>query len=107
MNLDFKKYIPHLIATGLFLLLAVVYYYPALQGYQVKQSDISQHKGMSHEINSHKDVFEEEPLWQGNMFAGMPAYQTTKVRYSGNILVYINDSINSVLPPPISVTFLC
>ena len=106
MNIDFKKYIPHLVATGLFLLLAVVYYYPALQGYQVKQGDISQHKGMSHEINSHKEVFEEEPLWQGNMFAGMPAYQTTKVRYTGNILVYINDTINSILPPPISVTFL-
>lgn len=106
MSFDIKKYIPHIIAVGLFLLLSMVFYYPAMQGYQVKQGDILQHKGMSHEITSHKDFFDEEPLWQGNMFAGMPSYQTSKVRYTGNILVYINDGINSILPPPISVTFL-
>lgn len=106
MAFDFKKALPHIIAILLFWSLAAVYYYPALQGYAVKQSDISQHKGMSSEITSHKDKFSEEPLWQGNMFGGMPSYQTSRVEYNGNIFGFIYAAINKLIPLPISVTFL-
>jgi MFS family permease len=106
MNFEIKKYLPHILAIGLFWLLAAVYYYPAMQGYRVKQGDISQHKGMSQEIETHKVIFDEDPLWQGNMFAGMPSYQTSRVEYDGNIFSYIHDGINAIMPIPISVTFL-
>jgi hypothetical protein len=106
MNFELKKYLPHILAIGLFWLLAAVYYYPAMQGYRVKQGDISQHKGMSHEIESHKVIFGEDPLWQGNMFAGMPSYQTSRVEYDGNIFSYVHDGINALMSIPISVTFL-
>jgi hypothetical protein len=105
MAFDLKKALPHIIAVVLFWSLAAVYYYPALQGYRVVQSDISQHKGMSSELRAHKDIFKEDPLWQGNMFAGMPTYQTSRVDYKGNIFAYFHSITNDLMPMPISMTF--
>ncbi len=105
MAFDLKKALPHIIAVVLFWSLAAVYYYPALQGYRVVQSDISQHKGMSSELRAHKDIFKEDPLWQGNMFSGMPTYQTSRVDYKGNIFAYFHSITNDLMPMPISMTF--
>mgnify|MGYP003668485273 CR=1 FL=1 len=105
MAFDFKKALPHIVAVILFWSLAAVYYYPALQGYRVVQSDISQHKGMSSELRAHKEVFNEDPLWQGNMFGGMPTYQTSRVDYDGSIFAYFHSFTNDIMPMPISMTF--
>lgn len=88
---NFKKIIPYLLPIVLFAAIAMTYFYPVLKGYELKQSDIKQHKGMSHEITSHREKFDEEALWIGNMFAGMPSYQVTKVNYSGNIMPFLMD----------------
>lgn len=105
MAFDFKKALPHIVAVVLFWSLAAVYFYPAMQGYRVIQGDISQHKGMASEIHSHKELFNEDPLWQGNMFAGMPTYQTSRVDYKGNIFVYFHALTNKLMPMPISISF--
>ena len=105
MAFDFKKALPHIVAIVLFWSLAAIYYYPALQGYRVVQSDISQHKGMSSELRAHKDIFNEDPLWQGNMFAGMPTFQTSRVDYDGSIFAHFHSLTNDIMPMPISMTF--
>lgn len=104
MNL--KKYIPQIIAVVIFAAIAIAYFYPALQGYRIKQTDIKQHKGMSQELKSHKAKFDEEPLWLGNMFSGMPAYQVSTVRYSGNILDFMHKGMTLGFPYPIGLLFL-
>ncbi len=104
MNL--KKYIPQLLAVVIFLGIAIAYFYPAIQGYRIKQTDIKQHKGMSQELKSHKAKFDEEPLWIGNMFSGMPAYQVSTVRYSGNILDVFHKIMTLGFPYPIGLLFL-
>jgi len=104
-QINFKKLIPYLLPVILFAAIAMVYFYPVLQGYKLKQTDIKQHKGMAHEIVSHRDKFDEEPLWIGNMFAGMPAYQVSNVRYQGNIMPLLKDATQLWLPHPIGVLF--
>ncbi len=106
MKDNIKVFLPHLIAIVVFWILAAVYYYPAYQGNRVKQGDITQYRGMSHEIRAHQEEFDENPLWQGNMFSGMPSYQTTKVEYNGNVIEYINDLLYTLMPNPIGVTFM-
>lgn len=105
-NIDFKKLVPHFVALLLFVSLSATYFYPILQGYRLKQADIKQHKGMSQELRDHKEEFNEEPLWIGNMFAGMPAYQVSSVRYSGNILGFVQQLLTFGFAYPISLLIL-
>ncbi|MAY83269.1 MAG: hypothetical protein CMP59_03970 [Flavobacteriales bacterium] len=105
-KISWKSLVPYLTAVLLFVAIAVVYFYPVLQGYRIKSTDIKQHKGMSQEVRAHKEKFDEEPLWIGNMFAGMPAYQVSTVRYNGNILDFIHQLMTLGFPYPIGLLFL-
>jgi len=105
-KISLKSLLPYLSAVLLFAGIAMVYFYPVLQGYRVKTIDITQHKGMSQEVRAHKEAFDEEPLWVGNMFGGMPAYQVSTVRYSGNILDGLHKMMTLGFPYPIGVLFL-
>ena len=104
-NFNFRQFLPYLAAIVIFAAIAMVYFYPVLKGYKIKQGDISQHKGMAHELVSHRDKFDEEPLWIGNMFSGMPAYQVSNVRYSGNIMPVLKEVTHLGLPHPIGILF--
>lgn len=106
MSINFKKLLPHLTAIVLFVAIASIYFYPAYQGYRIKQTDIKQHKGMSQELRSHRDDFNEEPLWVGNMFSGMPAYQVSSTKYDGNIIELMYKSLKLGLPNPVFILFL-
>ena len=47
MKLDMKKLMPHLVAVGIFLVIALLYCKPALEGLAVDQPDQMQWKGMA------------------------------------------------------------
>ena len=74
-NINFKKLLPHLIAIGLFALVAVIYCKPALQGKVLSQHDILGWKGMAQQSIEVKEKTGYLPLWTNSMFSGMPAYQ--------------------------------
>ena len=75
MNSSFlKKLVPHLIAAGIFLVVAVFYCSPALQGKVVNQHDIVGWKGMAQQSFEYKEKYGHFPLWTNSMFSGMPAY---------------------------------
>jgi hypothetical protein len=105
-RIQFKTVLPYLVAMLIFVLLSVIYFHPVLEGYRIKQGDIRLHRGMSHELRSHKDKFEEEPLWVGNMFAGMPSYQVSTVRYDGNLIHYVHQILSLGFPYPISLMII-
>ncbi|RLD24941.1 MAG: hypothetical protein DRI54_05595, partial [Bacteroidetes bacterium] len=63
-----KSLLRHLLAIGIFIAVSFIYFYPALQGYSLKMSDISTWKGMSKEISDYRLLFGEEPLWTNSMF---------------------------------------
>jgi len=72
-----KPAIPHLIALGIFIVISLTYFSPALEGKKVRQGDIIQFKGMSKEITDYESTGDEKILWINNMFGGMPTYQIT------------------------------
>ncbi|MFL2571596.1 MAG: YfhO family protein [Parvicellaceae bacterium] len=105
MKTDLKRFLPHVIAVVTLLVIAMVYFSPALSDYRVFQSDIQQHKGMSNEVVDFRDEFDSEPLWTNSMFGGMPATQISVV-YESNLLRHVNSAIQLGLPHPINVFFL-
>lgn len=105
-NINFKNFFPHITAILIFIVLSLVYFYPLLEGYTLRQGDVEKHKAMGHEIKSHKEKYNETALWSGNMFAGMPTYLTTRVKYSLNITHYILALAKAGLPHPASAIFV-
>ncbi|MBP6431249.1 MAG: YfhO family protein [Ferruginibacter sp.] len=106
-NFDFKKAIPHVIAILIFLIVAIVYCLPALQGLVVNQSDMSQTNGMLQQSNEYLATHGTYPLWANSMFSGMPAYQ---IRISGEHsfgLIWLHNYLfTAFLPIPAGLFFL-
>lgn len=93
MNLKFKKsWLPNILAIILFAVIAIVYFYPTLEGFSLKQGDITNFKGMSKEILDFRKYYDSEPLWTNTMFGGMPAYQISTTYISG--YRYLQDLLN-------------
>jgi hypothetical protein len=105
MKLNFKALLPHLVAVALFVVISMVYFYPALQGYTLKMRDIESHKGMSKELNDFRNETGEEALWTNSMFGGMPATQIS-VEHKSNILTYTFDVLTLWLPYPINILLM-
>ena len=103
-NINLKKIIPHIVAITTFIILAYTYFSPVLEGYTIKQGDIESFKGMSKEIVDFRENFDEEPLWTGTLFSGMPAYQVS-TKYHSNIIKTIEDPLN-ILNHPVKLVMI-
>ncbi|MFZ6051081.1 YfhO family protein [Halocola ammonii] len=79
------KTLPYVSAVIIFLILSIFFFQPTLDGYDLRQGDIENWRGMSHEINDFREQVGEEPLWTNSMFGGMPAYQIS-VSYGTNLV---------------------
>ncbi len=105
-NFDLKKLIPHAIAVGVFLLVAIIFCKPALESNTVlKQSDVSNWQGMSQQSMEHKAATGHFPLWNISMFSGMPAYQIAMDGY-WTPLGIIDKAFQLWLPKPMNFFFL-
>lgn len=104
-NINFKKLVPYLTAIVIFVVITMAYFSPLLDGKQLRQSDITQFKGMSKEISDFRDKTGEEALWTNSMFGGMPAYQISVI-YKGNILRHLDKLLQLYLPHPAGMVFL-
>ncbi|RYE22498.1 MAG: hypothetical protein EOP51_13095 [Sphingobacteriales bacterium] len=69
-----KKYLPHILVIVGFILLALFFCYPQLEGKQLVAGDQEQWKGMSQEIKSYYEKTGEPAHWSNSMFGGMPTY---------------------------------
>ncbi|HEX8462885.1 MAG TPA: hypothetical protein VF623_15735, partial [Segetibacter sp.] len=67
-NFDWKKVWPHVIAISIFLIVAVIYCKPALEGKVLQQSDIVHWKGMAQNAFEYKEKNGHFPLWNTNLF---------------------------------------
>src|SRR3954471_21777366 len=104
-NFDWKKLLPHLFAIGIFLVVAIFYCRPALQGKVLQQTDITQWKGMSADIHRFKEVHGEAPLWTNSMFSGMPGYLISG-RTNNNVPFYFAEALSLFLGKPFQFFFL-
>lgn len=106
MNAVLKKALPHLIAIGVFLVVAVVYCRPALDGKVVGQSDVEQWKAMAQQSHEFKDKYGHFPLWTESAFSGMPAYTIAMDAQTPLSFGYLVKAMTLGLPEPISFFFL-
>ncbi len=101
-----KKALPHVIAIVAFLLVAVVYCRPALEGKVVNQSDVQQWKEMARQSYEYKEKYGRFPLWIENAFAGMPAYTIAIDAGPAISYGYLGTIMYLGLPQPICFFFL-
>ncbi|MGI8892242.1 MAG: YfhO family protein, partial [Bacteroidia bacterium] len=104
-KINFKSWLPHLVAVIIFLLITLIYFSPLLEGKRLAQHDVAQWRGMSKEIIDFRERTGDEPLWTNSMFGGMPAYQISVV-YEGNLLRYVDMLFTLGLPVPANYVFL-
>ncbi|TKK68927.1 hypothetical protein FC093_09540 [Ilyomonas limi] len=103
-NFSWKKLLPHLIAIIIFLVVAMVYCKPALQGQVLEQTDIVHWRGMAQSAFDYKEQHGHFPLWNTHLFSGMPNYQV--YLYGKSFLIDFNKVFTLGLPKPISYFFL-
>ncbi|HLN54106.1 MAG TPA: YfhO family protein [Lentimicrobium sp.] len=100
-----KKLTPHLVAIIIMVILAFAYFHPLLEGKKLFQSDTAHWQGMSKEISDYRKATGEEALWTNSMFGGMPAYQIS-VKYTSNLIAYLDSAFRMGLPHPAGYLFL-
>jgi len=101
-----QKFLPHLIAVVVFIIVAAIYCKPALQGEVLHQEDVVQWEAMAKNSFDYKATHGHFPLWTNGMFSGMPAYQIAmEPKVPANPLMFIQ-LFTLGLPKPISFFFL-
>ena len=105
-KINWSKITPHLIAIGIFLIVAVVYCKPALQGKVLQQGDVIHWKGMAQNSFKYKETHGHFPLWTNGMFSGMPAYQIAMDPQIRLILIYLHKVFSLFLGKPFQFFFL-
>ncbi len=99
-----KKMQPHFIAVIIFLVVSVLFCKPVLDGNVLQQGDIIGWKGMAQNSFEYKEKNGHFPLWNPNLFSGMPNYQVAMEGKS--ILFPVTNAILYTLPKPINFFFL-
>ncbi|HXB96214.1 MAG TPA: YfhO family protein [Puia sp.] len=101
-----KKALPHILAIAVFLVVAIVYCHPALQGKVVGQTDVDQWKAMAQQSFDYKEKHGHFPLWTESAFSGMPGYTIAIDGMTGLNISYLGSVLTLGLPAPISYFFL-
>ena len=104
MSFSFKKLIPHLLILVGFIVLALAYFSPVLQGKKIQQSDIMHYIGMAEQQKEFKAETGNETYWTNSAFGGMPTY-TLGARYSHNYIKELDLTLR-FLPRPADYLFL-
>ena len=102
--MNFKQIIPHIVSLSLFVVVALMYFNPVLNGKKISQSDITQHIGMAKEVNDFRKATGEEPYWAESAFSGMPTYPIGT--YFPNDYITSLDRFIRFLPRPADYLFL-
>lgn len=99
-----KQALPHLGAIAIFLLTAAIFCKPALEGNQLNQHDNVSWKGMAQSAFEYKEAKGHFPLWNANLFSGMPNYQIAMEGKS--ILPNLINVFSLGLPKPMNFFFI-
>jgi len=95
---NLSKVYPHLLAFVSFIIIALLYFYPVLQGQKIYQSDIVQYTGMAKEQIDFRAKENTEPYWTNSAFGGMPTYQLG-AKYPHNYIKTIDELIRFYQDP--------
>lgn len=102
-----KKILPHLAAIIVFLIIALLYCKPAIEGKVLSQSDITNWKGAVNQSLEYAKTHDGKgPILTNSVFSGMPAFQIGGVPLNNYVPHYVNKIMTLGLPEPISFFFL-
>ncbi|MDR6302175.1 YfhO family protein [Mesonia maritima] len=104
MTYNFKRLIPHFLVLLGFIIIALFYFHPVLQGKVIYQSDIVQYTGMAKQQNDFRAENDAEPYWTDAAFGGMPTYQLG-ANYPHNYIKQLDRTLR-FLPRPADYLFL-
>ncbi len=104
MRNGLRAFFIHFFVTAFFVLVALAYFHPVLQGKVIQQSDIVQFTGMAKEQNDFRKKTGEEPYWTNSAFGGMPTYQLGA--YYPHDYVKKLDRLIRFLPRPADYLFI-
>ena len=99
-----SKFYPHILSVLGFIFIALIYFYPVLQGKKIYQSDIVQYTAMAKEQNDFRASENAEPYWTNSAFGGMPTYQLG-AKYPNDFIGDLDDALR-FLPRPADYLFL-
>lgn len=106
-NFQWKAILPHVIAVAVFFLVAVIYCKPALEGKVLAQSDVRHWQGMAQDMVNYKQKHDNHwPLWNNNLFGGMPGYQVALGADNIFSPIYFHQLFMLFLPKPAGFFFL-
>jgi hypothetical protein len=105
-KINWKAILPHAIAVSIFVIVAVIYCKPTLDGKVLQQSDTTQWKAMAQSSFKYKEQHGHFPLWTNSMFCGMPAYQIALDAENPVSLGFFYEALSFGLPKPASFFFL-
>jgi hypothetical protein len=95
-----KTLLPHLAAIAIFIIVALIYCKPALQGKVLQQGDIVHFTGMSKDIHDYAEKHDGvAPLWTTSMFGGMPGFQIS-TNNNNYLSYYANEVFSLFIPKP-------
>ena len=103
-NALLKKAVPHVIAIILFLVVSALFCKPVLDGNVMNQHDNVGWKGMAQNAFEYKEKNGHFPLWNPNLFSGMPNYQVAMEGKS--VLPDMVKVLTLGTPKPINFFFL-
>jgi len=104
MRNGLRAFFIHFFVTVFFIIVALAYFHPVLQGKVIEQSDIVQFTGMAKEQNDFRKKTGEEPYWTNSAFGGMPTYQLGA--YYPHDYVKKLDRVIRFLPRPADYLFI-
>ncbi|WP_296311574.1 YfhO family protein [Winogradskyella sp. UBA3174] len=98
MASSLKRFLPHLLVLTGFVIIALAYFSPVLQGKKIYQSDIMHYIGMAEQHKEFAKETGEETYWTNSGFGGMPTYQLG-AKYEHNYIKKLDLAIR-ILPRP-------
>ena len=104
MKNGFKLFLTHFFVVVFFIIAALAYFHPVLQGKVIYQHDIAQYTGMAKEQNDFRKHTKTEPYWTNSAFGGMPTYQLGAY-YPHDYVKKLDNAIR-FLPRPADYLFL-
>lgn len=94
----FHELLPYIVGVVVFILLAVIYCKPMLEGKVINQSDVKNWEGMAHEALEYKEKTGEATYWTNSLFSGMPTYQITMRTPANTFLGKIGSFLHLYFP---------
>lgn len=99
-KINFRSFIPHLVAVLLFIVLAFAYFVPVMEGKELVAHDTDSWRSMAQETITYNESHDDVTLWTNSMFGGMPNYQIS-MKQPNNVLQYVEKMVLA-FPRPVS-----